>query len=112
MSERTFVRVVHWVGQVDELGLGDPGINNLDLRDGRIARVNGASVERWAWKILCNSGVDEIAFEAILGDGRRVRICGSLLPQQFQVRFEQGGKESCFVALASVSRLLARSAHA
>src|SRR5262245_16873042 len=103
MSERIFVRVVHWVVQVDELGIGDPGINNIDLRGGRIARVNGAGVELWASEILRNSTAQEISFEAILTDGLRASICGSPASQQFQLRLEHGCRQSCFVALASVS---------
>jgi len=112
MTEKIFVRIVHWVTLVDELGIGVPAIDTLTLRGGHVARVNGARAARWARAILRNSTAEETVFEAMIDEGRRVRIDGSPRSRQFQVRFESGGRESRFVALASVSRLLARSAFA
>jgi hypothetical protein len=107
--EKLFVRVIHWVMQVDELGIGDPGINNLELREGRIARVNGAGVQFWAQEILRNSvTAGRIVFEGILTDGQRVQVSGSITPEHFALRLERGGKESRFVALAGISSGLAR----
>ncbi|MSR64123.1 MAG: hypothetical protein EXS08_17020 [Planctomycetes bacterium] len=105
MSERIFVRAVHWVVQVDELGLGDPGINNPELRGQRSARVNGAGIEYWASAILANSsGPRGILFEGLMADGSRVEISAALVPEHFRVRFERAGKQSSFVALAHVAR--------
>src|SRR5262245_21944617 len=108
MGERIFVRVFLWVPRVDELGICDPGINNLDLQEGRIARVNGASVERWASEVLRNSAAEDAHLEAIMLDGRRVRIWGSAA-SQFHVLYEQGGRQSYFASLATTARFLAAS---
>ena len=106
MRQRAFIRVVHWVVQTDELGLGDPGIHDLEVREGRIARVNGAGVDYWARAVLRNSArAGGIELEGTLAAGQRFQLSGRSL-SELALWVEHDGKTSRFVALAHRSRHL------
>ena len=105
MSERLLVRVLHWVVQIDELDLGVPDIRSLELREGRIVRVDGAGLRYWAREIRYNSGGPNVTvFEGILHDGHCASITCSVGTAEFALRIALDGRESRFVALAHVSR--------